>query len=132
MKFLFDNSLSPDLAKGLRELRRPYSEEIIHLKEKFAEDVKDPEYLGALISEGGWSVVSADRFKKSTAERKAIMNPNIHVFVLSKGFGKLPYWSKTKAMVRQWGDISKLADLTRGGLWEVRAQGKITPYTPGH
>ena len=131
MKFLFDNNMSPDLAKGLRQFRRIYPEEIIHLKEKFAEDVKDPEYLGTLISEGGWSVISADRFKKSTAERQAIMDPNINVFVLSKGFAKLPYWPKTKAMVRQWEDISQLAKLTRGGLWEVRAQGKITPYMPG-
>lgn len=131
MRFLFDNNLSPDLARGLRELRKPYQEEIIHLKERFPENIKDSDWLGELIDEGGWSVVSADRFKKSTAERKAIMHPKITVFVLSKGFGKLPHWPKAKAMVRQWEDITKLSSLTQGTLWEVRAQGKIIPYVPG-
>ena len=131
MKFLFDNNLSPDMAKGLRELRQTYGEEIVHLKERFREDVKDAEWLGALINEGGWAVISADRFKKSSAERQAIMNPKVTVFVLAKGFGKMRYWPKTKAMVNQWEDISRIATITEGGLYEVRARGKITPYIPG-
>ncbi|MEM9569815.1 MAG: hypothetical protein AAF996_00010 [Pseudomonadota bacterium] len=131
MKFLFDNNLSPDMARGLRELRQPFNEEIVHLKERFPENVRDEEWLSALIDEGDWTVISADRFKKNAAERQAIMNPRITVFVLSKGIGKMKYWDKTKAMVRQWENVSLVAMTTQGGLYEVRANGRIIPYIPG-
>lgn len=64
MKFLFDNNLSIHLAHGLRELRKNFDEEIIHLRDRFPENITDTEYLSDLIQEGGWSVISADRFKK--------------------------------------------------------------------
>lgn len=130
MKFLFDNNLSPDFARGLRELRSPFEENIVHLKDRFPDNVTDEVWLNELINEGDWSVISADRFKKNAAERQAIRHPKITVFVLAKGFGKLKYWPKTKALISQWEDIANLARITRGGLFEVRARGKITPYLP--
>lgn len=128
MKFLFDNNLSSDLAHGIAKLRRNFNEEIIHLRDKFPEDITDEDYLNTLIDEGGWSVISADRFKKSLAERKAIQNPRINVFVMAKSFIKMRAWPRTKVLVNRWEDITTLAGVTSGGLWEVRVKGKITPY----
>lgn len=128
MKFLFDNNLSTDLAHGLARLRRNFDEEIVHLKDKFPESVTDAAYLETLINEGGWSVISADRFKKNLAERQAIQDPKINVFIMSKGFVKMKAWPRTKVMIAQWEAITTLAALTAGGLFEVRAKGKIVPY----
>ena len=129
MKFFFDNNLSPDIARGMAELRHSFDEEIVHLKDKFDdESIEDAEWLADLIEEGGWSVVSADRFKKSSAERRAIRHPRLNVFILSKSFVKLKRWEKTKVIVRQWENISKMASASIGGVHEVRNSGKITTY----
>lgn len=130
MRFLFDNNLSIDLAHGLRELRRSFDEEIIHLKDRYPENISDIEYLQDLIGEGGWSVISADRFKKNAAERQAIRHPRIKVFLINPSFHKLPSWRKTKTLINQWEDISKIASATSGGVFTVRIQGKISPYQP--
>jgi len=129
VKFFFDNNLSPDIARGMSELRRSFGEEVVHLKDKFDDDsTADTEWLYTLTQEGGWSVISADRFRKSSAERRAIKHPRLNVFVFAKSFVKLKRWDKTKVIVRQWESISKIASASEGGVYEVRNTGKITPY----
>lgn len=129
MKFFFDNNLSPDLARGLNELRRGFGEEIVHLKDKFDDEaIADSEWLQVLIDEGDWSVVSADRFKKSTAERRAIQHPKLNVFLFQKSFVRLKRWRKTKVIISQWESISNIASASEGGVYEVRIRGKISPY----
>ena len=129
MKFFFDNNISPDLVRGLRELRRNYSETIVHLRERYGDDpVEDVRFLSELADEGGWSVISGDRFKKNPAERQAVRDPNLNVFVLAKGFNKLPSWERTKFIVNKWEDIAQLSGLTAGGVFEVRKRGRILPY----
>ncbi len=74
MKFLFDNNLPPSLARGIGELSKfdPAVQQVIPLRDKFRANEPDPVWLEKLIEEGGWIVVSIDRFKKSTAEREML------------------------------------------------------------
>ena len=74
MKSLFDNNLPPSLARGIGELSKfdPGVEQVSSLKDKFAANTPDLEWLGALAAKGCWIVVSIDRFKKSTAEREML------------------------------------------------------------
>lgn len=113
MKFLFDNNLPPSLARGIGELSKfdPVVEQVIPLKDKFAANTPDLEWLGALAVEGGWIVVSIDRFKKSTAEREMLRRQGLTVFVLDPQWSK-PYWGQAAQLVLWWPKIVDVAKLT--------------------
>ena len=70
MKLLFDNNLSPKIANAVKALCCGEKCEVVHLKEKFKADIKDEEWLSTLIEEGGWSILSIDRFKKNPVEKE--------------------------------------------------------------
>jgi PIN like domain len=113
LKFLFDNNLPPSLARGIGELSKfdPVVEQVIPLKDKFAPNTPDLEWLGALAAEGGWIVVSIDRFKKSTAEREMLRRQGLTVFVLDPQWSK-PYWGQAAQLVLWWPKIVDVAKLT--------------------
>ena len=113
MNFLFDNNLPPSLARGISELSKfdPVVEQVIPLRAKFAVNTPDLEWLGALAKEGGWIVVSIDRFKKATAEREMLRRQGLTVFVLDPQWSK-PYWQQAAQLVLWWPKIIEVAKLT--------------------
>ena len=129
MKFLFDNNLPPSLARGIGELSKfdPVVEQVLPLKEKFAANTPDLEWLGVLAAEGGWIVVSIDRFKKSTAEREMLRRQGLTVFVLDRQWSK-PYWTQAAQLVLWWPKIVEVARLTSKTALRVpwRFSGKST------
>jgi hypothetical protein len=129
LKFLFDNNLPPSLARGIGELSKfdPVVEQVIPLKDKFAANTPDLEWLRALAIEGGWIVVSIDRFKKSTAEREMLRRQGLTVFVLDRQWSK-PYWLQSAQLVLWWPKIVDEAKLTSKTVLRVpwRHGGKST------
>jgi len=113
LKFLFDNNLPPSLARGIGELSKfdPAVEQVIPLRDKFAVNTPDPEWLSVLATEGGWIVVSIDRFKKSKAEREMLRRHGLTVFVLDPQWSK-PYWVQAHNLVQWWPKIIDVAKLT--------------------
>lgn len=113
MKFIFDNNLPPSLARGIGELSKPNPavQQVIPLRDKFRENTPDPVWLGTLIEEGGWIVVSIDRFKKSTAEREMLRRQGLTVFVLDRQWSR-PYWDQAAQLVQWWPKILDVAKLT--------------------
>jgi len=63
-----------------------------------------------LADEGGWIVVSIDRFKKSTAEREMLRRQGLTVFVLDPQWTK-PYWTQAAQLVQWWPKIIEVAKL---------------------
>lgn len=129
MKFLFDNNLPPSLARGVAELSKfdPAVEHVIPLKDKFAQNTPDLEWLGALAAEVGWAVVSIDRFKKTSAEREMLRRQGLTVFVLDPQWSK-PYWVQAAQFVQWWPRIIEVAKLTSKTALRVpwRFTGKST------
>ncbi len=113
MKFLFDNNLPPSLARGLAQLsaREPDVAEVVALRDKFPANAPDEEWLPVLAAEGGWCVVSIDRFKKSAAERELVRRHGLTVFVLDPQWSK-PYWVQAAQLVLWWPKILEVARLT--------------------
>lgn len=112
MKFLFDNNLPPGLARGLAELSRTEIdvEAVIPLRDKFKHNETDPKWLAALIAEGGWHVVSIDRYR-SPVEKELIRRGGVTVFVLDPQWSK-PHWVQAAQLVLWWPKILGIARLT--------------------
>lgn len=127
MKFFFDNNLSPDLARGLATLRSPYGEEIVHLRDRYDDGATpDTSWLSDLTADGGWIVLSTDRFKKNSAERQAILNPGITVVMFTSSFARQPRWKKTMIMINRWEEIVEATKgRGRGCCFKIRLRGKI-------
>lgn len=113
MKFFFDNNLPPSLARGIEALSRfePDVDQVVHLRDKFKPNELDTVWLSQLASEGGWTVVSIDRFKKSSAERELMRRQGLTVFVLDPQWSK-PYWVQAAQLVQWWPKILDVARLT--------------------
>ncbi len=104
MRFIFDNNLPPSLARGMAELSKfeLSVEGVVALRDKFDQKAKDEEWVAALVSEGGWIIVSRDRFKKTTAERELIRRSGLTVFVLDPQWAGKQYWDQAAQFVRWW------------------------------
>jgi hypothetical protein len=113
LKFIFNNNLPPTLARGLAELSKfnPNVETVLALKDRFPASTADIVWLKELATEGGWIVVSIDRFKKSSAEREMLRQQALTVFVLDPQWSK-QYWIQTAQLVQWWPKILEVAKLT--------------------
>ena len=120
MKFLFDNNLPPSLARGISALssREPDVEAVVSLREKFEPGALDEVWLPALAAEGGWVVISIDRFRKTAAERELIRRHGLMVFVLDPQWSK-PYWVQAAQLVQWWPKILGMARLTSKSAMRV-------------
>lgn len=120
MKFLFDNNLPPFLARGIGELSKfePDVGRVIALRDKFPQATPDEEWLSALAEEGGWVVLSIDRFNKSAAERELVRRHGLTVFVLDPQWSK-PYWVQSAQLVKWWPKILDVARLTSKSAMRV-------------
>lgn len=115
MKFLIDNNLPPAIARALNELTKIELHSVAPLRDKFPENTSDTHWITTLSQEGGWAVVSQDKFTKGDAERRAFRESGLPIFCLSKQWAQEPYWRKAENLVRWWPAIMQQADLVRGG-----------------
>jgi hypothetical protein len=90
VKLLFDNNVSPRVARAINELLVGEGGESAALRDKFSASTPDVEWIAALAAEGGWSVVSGDhRITKNHAERAAWMQTSLVGFFLEPALLKL-------------------------------------------
>lgn len=130
MKFLIDNNLSPYLARALAALSSPHDIEVIHLRDKFLKNTPDIEWINALSTEQGWSVVTQDRLIKNPLEKEALRRSGLTAFVLAKGWSAQLEWDKAAQLVRWWPRIIEQASLVRGGAafqvpWKISGKGQF-------
>jgi hypothetical protein len=82
LKLLVDNNLSFTLAHSLQPLFPEH--EIVALRDKFAQNTPDVDWIGALNSEGGWSALTGERrLKTRPHERLALDRSNVVFFFLT-------------------------------------------------
>ena len=127
MRFLFDNNLSPHLAKAIDALCKPDGIEVRHIRDKFAGDTPDTEWIAALAAEVDWCIVSQDRLTKNPLEKEALRRSGLTAFILQKGWIALTAWEKAWRLVRWWPRIMDQARLVEGGAVfavSVRFSGK--------
>lgn len=114
MKFLVDNNLPPALARALHALSEPGDHAVRHLREKFAPNTRDSDWIEALAQESGWSVVTHDKLNKGL-EREALRRAGLIVFFLDKGWSNHQFWGVAHNLVRWWPRIIEQSEGIRGG-----------------
>lgn len=112
MKLLLDNNLPPALAHALHELSQKGLDRpsiVVALRDRFAADAPDEEWINALAGEGGWVIVTHDRFNKGL-EREAIRRSGLKVFLLDSSWDHQSFWEKAHCLVRWWPRIVEQAE----------------------
>lgn len=100
MKLLFDNNLSPRVARAINELLIGEGGAAVALRDKFEASMPDVEWIAALGVEGGWSVVSGDhRITKNHAERAAWMQTSLVGFFLERALLQLDPIQQTSRLL---------------------------------
>ncbi|WP_321879706.1 PIN-like domain-containing protein [Paraburkholderia bannensis] len=117
MRYFFDNNLSVHLAHAVRELCRPEDtvEDVIHLRDKFAANTKDHDWISSLGSEGRWVVLSQDGLRKNDLERSALRQSGLIVFVLHRQWSDRRHWDKAQNLVKWWPSVMEQSRRIKGG-----------------
>jgi hypothetical protein len=115
VRVLFDNNLPPRLARALNELFAG-EHEIVALRDKFAQTIRDVEWIQQLSREGTWVVVSGDRrITRNRAERDAFRNSRLIGFFLAKGLFKSKLTKQAERILALWENIEKVVGVVQSG-----------------
>ncbi|MBI2928714.1 MAG: DUF5615 family PIN-like protein [Verrucomicrobia bacterium] len=126
MNFLFDNNLAPKLARGLNALVEP-EHKIVHLKDRFAPNVEDEEWMKTLAQEQCWVIITADvRIRRNPHEVRAWKEAGHTVFFLKPGWTDLTFWEQANKFTKSFPDIISTAERAKlGAGFLVSVNGKI-------
>lgn len=90
MKLLFDNNISPRVARAIHQLVEGDGDIAVALREKFDAATPDVDWINGLANEGGWSVISGDnRITKNRIERAAWLQTDMVGFFLEPSLARL-------------------------------------------
>jgi len=121
--FFLDNMISPKFAKALRAL----GEDVYALRERFAEDTSDEEWLRRIGGEG-WPLVTADKHILSRPhELQALKEAEVTTFFLGPFFAtKTQFWDQAVWLIRNWPKLRQTAQtFKKGSCFSVSQRGKL-------
>jgi len=117
VKFFFDNNLAPAYARALEALSTTDGriDCVTHLRDRFAPNAPDCDWIAALTTEGGWCVITQDKMRKNDVEKGALRSRGLIVFVLAHSWAQQAFWPKATNLVRWWPAIVDQAESMKGG-----------------
>lgn len=109
--------MSPALARAIGELEAASTRHtIVHLRDKFPVETKDPDWISQLGAEGSWVIVSGDpRITKNPHNRKAWLESGLTAFFLKSGWMNLNLWIIAAKLVEWWPRIAAQAGMITSG-----------------
>lgn len=124
MKVLFDNNLTPKMARALAELFKG-EHSIFALRDRFPANPSDLEWIQELGKDDRWVVISGDRrITKNRAEYQAFRSSKLIGFFLSRGLYKSKVTKQLERILAQWESIEKQHQSVRGGaVFELQLKG---------
>jgi hypothetical protein len=127
MRFIFDNNLSPRLAKALNALREQDGDSVAHLRERGLDSVPDEEYIRQLAQEDDWTVVTCDiAISRKPHQVQAWLDSGLIFVILKKGWISLDFWKKAWKLIKLWREIrSAVARCRQGSGITVPVSGSI-------
>lgn len=119
MKLLIDHNLSPRLARCLCAL---FDDEhtIVPLREKFAADAPDIEWISALSAEGDWAVLTKDLHIRTRPHEKAVLDRSrVVYFFLAGAWRKFTVQETAARLIRLIPKMAAQTDLTDQARYEL-------------
>jgi PIN like domain len=129
LKLLLDHNLSLRLAEALDALFVEH--QIVALRDKFAADSTDVDWITALDREGGWAVLTRDlRIRQRPHERAALDRSRIVYFFLGGAWRKFTVEEMAVRLIRLIPKMAAQNDLADRGRFElpINAGSKLRPH----
>lgn len=129
MKLLLDHNLSPKLARALQAIFDDHT--IISLRDRFASNTSDEEWISALDKDGGWAVLTKDlRIRTRPHERAALDRSKIVFFFLAGSWKGFSVEETAARLIRLIPKIAAQVELTECGRFElpINAGSKLRPH----
>jgi hypothetical protein len=115
LKLLFDNNISPRVARAIQALVVADGDSACALRDKYDPSTPDVEWIRGLASEGGWYVVSGDhRITKNKIEREAWLQTELVGFFLEPSLARLDPLQQTARLLFWLPSLRKQSTLIRG------------------
>jgi hypothetical protein len=126
VNFFFDNNLAPKLAHSLHALVEP-DHKIVHLKDLFAANEEDAEWMKKLSQQGDWTIITGDvRIRRNPHEVRAWKEAGHTLFFLKPGWTDLKFWEQAAKFTKYLPEIIETAlRARRGSAFLVNVNGKI-------
>jgi hypothetical protein len=129
LKLLLDNNLAPRIARSLDSLFEEHT--VSALRDQFAANTPDVEWIKALSERGGCAVLTRDlHIRTRPHERAALDNARIVFFFLGSGWQKLSVEETTVRLIRLIPKMAAQTELTERGRFElpINASSKLRPH----
>jgi len=115
VKFFLDNNISPRVARALHCLAQP-AHSVVHLKDRFAADTPDVDWMNALAKEKDWIILSGDTaISRNPHEVEAWKRAGHPIFFLKSGWVHQPFWEHASRLCHLFPEIIKRAGKARAG-----------------
>lgn len=126
MKFFLDNNLSNRVARALHCLVEP-TQEVFHLRDRFAPDTPDVEWMNALATESNWIILSADTaISRNPHEVEAWKRAGHPIFFFKHSWLQQTFWLQASRLFHLFPEILRHAQKARpGDSFLVPFKGKI-------
>lgn len=126
MNVLIDNNVSPRIARALNALFTP-EHQITALRDRFAPEMPDKDWILALSGAGRWIVISGDRrITKNKAEYHAFRNSRLVGFFLAPALYKAKVIKQAERILALWDRIETLSATVEGGaMFELQIKSNL-------
>jgi hypothetical protein len=123
---LIDNNVSPRIARALNALFTP-EHQITALRDRFAPEMPDKDWILALSGAGRWIVISGDRrITKNKAEYHAFRNSRLVGFFLAPALYKAKVIKQAERILALWDRIETLSATVEGGaMFELQIKSNL-------
>lgn len=122
MTFFFDNNFSPKLASWLRDL----DVDVIGLRDRFPQDIKDEDLLPQLYG-SGWVLVTADiQIQKRPLQLQALKECGVSAIFFKRFWTPMSKWDQAHWMTKHWRAIEEHVQRFDPPVYfEVESNGRI-------
>jgi len=129
LKLFLDNNLAPRIARSLNALFDDH--QIVALREEFAQNTPDVEWITALDRQGGWAVLTRDlHIRTRPHERAALDCARIVFFFLAGGWANFGVEETAARLIRLVPKMAAQTELAESGRFElpINASSKLRPH----